>query len=158
MSRKGYQNFVRRLSGRKKQEVEVVIKQMAIARDKYKKIINEYYTQRDKEGSLFLAGRSPTKENFKEDIANYDEMVEHCLRAGDAEILYKWGLGFLAKQNGIKKLASQDVIYYVKAFQRLIDESTHTTERIYMTLLRDAFAELVTNPNALIKNSKMNFR
>ena len=155
MSQTGYQNFVRRFSEQKKQEVEVIINQMATARDEYKKIVNEYYTQRDQDGSLFAVGRSPARENFNEDIANYDELVEHCLRAGDAEILYKWGLDFLGKQDGIKKLASQDLTYYVKAFQRLIDESTHTTERIYMTLLRDTFVELVANPNALIENPKI---
>lgn len=157
MSQTGYQNFIRRLSGHKKQEVEVVIKQMATARDKYKKIINEYYTQRDKEGSLFAAGRSPTKSNFKEDIANYDELVEHCLRAGDAEILYTWGLDFLSEQDGISKLASSDFNHYVKAFQKLVGGSTHPPERIYMTLLRDTFAELASNPNALIENPRMNF-
>ena len=158
MSQTGYQNFVSRLNERKKQEVEIVIKQMATARDKYKKIINEYYTQRDKEGSLFAAGRSPNKANFTEDIANYDELVEHCLRAGDAEILYTWGLDFLGEQGGINKLASQNLNHYVTAFQRLVDGSTHHPERVYMTLLRDTFTTLASNPNALIEDPRMNFR
>ncbi len=158
MSQTGYQNFVSRLNERKKQEVEVVIKQMATAREKYKKIINEYYAQRDKEGSLFAAGRSSNKENFAQDIANYDELVEHCLRAGDAEILYTWGLDFLGEQGGISKLASRELKYYVAAFQKLVNESTHHPERVYMTLLRDTFAALSSNPNALIENPRMNFR
>lgn len=158
MSQTSYQNFVDRLSEHKRQEVEVVIKQMATAREKYKKIINEYYAQRDKEGSLFAVGRSPTKKTFEEDIANYDELVEHCLRSGDAEILYAWGLDFLGEKGGINKLASQDFNYYVTAFQRLIDESTHHPERVYMTLLRDTFAALASNPNALVENPRMNFR
>lgn len=158
MSQTGYQNFVSRLSKHKKQQVEVVIKQMATARDQYKKIINEYYTQRDKEGGLFAAGRSSNKENFAEDIANYDELVEHCLRAGDAEILYTWGLDFLSEQGGISKLASRELKYYVAAFQKLVNESTHHPERVYMTLLRDTFAALASNPNALIENPRMNFR
>jgi hypothetical protein len=158
MSQTSYQNFVLRLSENKRQQVEVVIKQMATARDKYKRIINEYYTQRDKEGSLFAVGRQPTKANFEEDIANYDELVEHCLRAGDAEILYTWGLDFLGEQGGTNKLASQNLTYYVQAFQRLVDGSTHPPEKIYMTLLRDTFAELVSNPNALREKPRMNFR
>lgn len=158
MSQTSYQNFVGRLSEHKRQEVEVVIKQMATVREKYKKIINEYYAQRNKEGSLFAVGRSLTKESFAEDIANYDELIEHCLRAGDAEILYTWGLDFLGEQGGINKLASQDLNYYVTAFQKLVDESTHHSERVYMTLLRDTFTALASNPNALIENPRMNFR
>ena len=67
MSQTSYQNFFGRLSKRKRQEVEVVIKQMATARNKYKIIINEYYARRVQEGSLFATGRPSLKENFEEE-------------------------------------------------------------------------------------------
>ncbi|MEM6452067.1 MAG: hypothetical protein AAF703_17360 [Cyanobacteria bacterium P01_D01_bin.105] len=152
MSSQGYQNFFQSLNVNKRQECNLVIGQMTTARDKYKQIIRDHYSKQDREGKLLPPNRSATRENISEDVKFYDELVEHCLRAGDAEILYDWGLDFIREEGGLSRLASRDLTVYRNAFSRLVANSKHATERVYMALLRDTFSDLVSNPGSVMEN------
>jgi len=102
------------------------------SRSRYRDLVDEYYTLEEP----FLRDRPSNDVELENDIDKFQEIIEHCLMAGNAYLLEKWllkplqdgDLSILARQNNIEE--------YVAAIESLISESTYETRKFYLTQIK----------------------
>ncbi|KOP26312.1 hypothetical protein AMR41_11065 [Hapalosiphon sp. MRB220] len=137
------QEHLENFPSRIRQQLETLINKMTLDREKYKQIVNEHYKTLDETNQFFPIGRGDNRDNVKADLILYDELVTHCLRAGDADILYAWGINSLYKEEGLSRLASKNMKIYRDAFEQSINDSQHPFEKMCYTILKDVFQALL---------------
>jgi hypothetical protein len=125
-----------------KTQVQGFIDQMLDAQNKYKAAINAHYEIVQREEPLFRQDRDDCIDNYAQDIERFLELVVHCLRVRDFDILDQWGINPLFERGGLSRLASSNLSRYERTFSNLANESKDGFELLCMNRLRDAFQSL----------------
>lgn len=133
-----------------KTQLQEFIDQMLDAQNKYKTAINAHYQRIQKREPLFQEGRADCEDNYAQDIERFIELVVHCLRVHDFDILDQWGINPLFDKGGLSRLASKNLSRYEKTFSNLASKSKDGFEFLCMSRLRDAFQSLLQNESSLV--------
>lgn len=141
MCNSNFQAFLNPLSQKEKQDFKDALEKVKAGRKHYKEIVNCCYKKQDAEGRLFPPMRADDEKNFEADLIHYDELVAHCLRAGDTDILKTWGIDPIFSQpSGLHRLASRNHMEcYVNSFNDYIHNSKTDLETICWIILRNKF-------------------
>jgi hypothetical protein len=141
MSNSSFQIFLKWLSPKDRQCFNDALEKVKAARKNYKEIVNDCYKKQDAKKLLFPPMRECYEENFVADLMQYDELVAHCLRAGDTDLLKTWGIDPIFSQpSGLHRLALRDDMEcYVNSFNDCIQNSQTDLEETCWIILRDKF-------------------
>lgn len=132
-----FEQWLNALSVQEKATIYEHRKIMEDARDKYREAVLKYY----KEHPPFVLGRSSDKENVRQDLINFYDLVTECLRIGDLKLLFDLGINPIFTPDGnINRLADpKNLAKYEAAISGWVQKSKTDLERLCMQTLRDYF-------------------
>ncbi len=134
---KSFEEWLDSLSIQDKAAIHAQRSAMEDARDKYKEAVLKYY----EENPPFQSGRSSDNENIKQDLKDFHDLVTECLRIGDLEILFKYGINPIFGHDGkLERLAdSSELDKYKAVISEGIVKATTDLERLCIETIRDKF-------------------
>jgi hypothetical protein len=114
---------------------------MEDAREKYSGAVFQYY----KDYPPFLLGRDSCRENIKQDLSNFYDLVTECLRIGDLQLLFDLAINPIFGSGGnIHRLADpENLAKYEATISVWVQESKTDLERLCMQTLRDYFRDAI---------------
>jgi hypothetical protein len=126
------------------QEKSAICEQRKImedAREQYRDAVFQYY----EDHPPFVSGRDSCRENIKQDLNNFYDLVTECLRIGDLKLLFDLGIDPIFASNGnIHRLADpKNLAKYETAISGWVQESKTDLERLCMQTLRDYFRDAI---------------
>jgi hypothetical protein len=149
---KSFQEWLDSLPIQEKTAINEQRSAMEDAREKYKEAVLKYY----EENPPFQAGRSSDIENIKKDLKDFHDLVTECLRIGDLEILFKYGINPIFGHGGkLGKLADPSKLdKYEAIISEGIAKSKTDLERLCIETIKDKFRDAIESSKTIFQKER----